>query len=72
MCFKYWSLFNEDLYLFTKCLCLLDLSQDEDSMSCYSKVAKFLLECWTRIPTKICQALLQQVSQTVLSDSSKQ
>ncbi|XP_056911618.1 uncharacterized protein wu:fj29h11 isoform X2 [Takifugu flavidus] len=38
-----------------------DLSQDEDSVSCYSKVAIFLLECWTRIPTKICQALLQQV-----------
>ncbi|XP_026207843.1 uncharacterized protein wu:fj29h11 isoform X2 [Anabas testudineus] len=38
-----------------------DLSQDEEDVSCYSRVAKFLLACLARIPTKICQALLQQV-----------
>ncbi|KAK2885132.1 uncharacterized protein wu:fj29h11 isoform X1 [Channa argus] len=38
-----------------------DLSQAEEDMTCYIRVAKFLLECMTRIPTKICQALLQQV-----------
>ncbi|XP_032358201.1 protein NO VEIN isoform X1 [Etheostoma spectabile] len=38
-----------------------DLSQSEEDASCYSRVAKFLLACLTRIPTRICQALLQQV-----------
>ncbi|KAI3365403.1 hypothetical protein L3Q82_010485 [Scortum barcoo] len=38
-----------------------DLSQAEEDVSCYSRVAKFLLGCLTRIPTRICQALLQQV-----------
>ncbi|XP_028998254.2 uncharacterized protein wu:fj29h11 [Betta splendens] len=38
-----------------------DLSQAEEDVSCYSRVAKFLLACLTRIPTKTCQALLQQV-----------
>ncbi|KAF1374253.1 hypothetical protein PFLUV_G00248000 [Perca fluviatilis] len=38
-----------------------DLSQSEEDVSCYSRVAKFLLACLTRIPTRICQALLQQV-----------
>ncbi|XP_018534128.2 uncharacterized protein wu:fj29h11 [Lates calcarifer] len=38
-----------------------DLSQDEEDVSCYSRVAKFLLACLTRIPTRTCQALLQQV-----------
>ncbi|XP_045924345.1 protein NO VEIN [Micropterus dolomieu] len=38
-----------------------DLSQAEENVSCYSRVAKFLLACLTRIPTRTCQALLQQV-----------
>ncbi|XP_029383980.1 uncharacterized protein LOC115060244 isoform X2 [Echeneis naucrates] len=38
-----------------------DLSQAEDDVSCYSRVAKFLLACLIRIPTRTCQALLQQV-----------
>ncbi|XP_068439866.1 uncharacterized protein [Clinocottus analis] len=38
-----------------------DLSQAEDDMSCYSRVATFLLACLTRIPTRTCQALLKQV-----------
>ncbi|XP_044034429.1 protein NO VEIN isoform X2 [Siniperca chuatsi] len=38
-----------------------DLSQAEEDVSCYSRVAKFLLACLTRIPTRTCQALLQQV-----------
>ncbi|XP_030610585.1 protein NO VEIN isoform X2 [Archocentrus centrarchus] len=38
-----------------------DLSLAEEDVSCYSKVAKFLLACFTRIPTRTCQALLQQV-----------
>ncbi|XP_035522155.1 protein NO VEIN isoform X1 [Morone saxatilis] len=38
-----------------------DLSQAEDDVSCYSRVAKFLLACLTRIPTKTCQALFQPV-----------
>ncbi|XP_034717175.1 protein NO VEIN isoform X2 [Etheostoma cragini] len=38
-----------------------DFSQSEEDVSCYSRVAKFLLACLTRIPTRICQALLQQV-----------
>ncbi|XP_076616737.1 uncharacterized protein LOC143339417 isoform X1 [Chaetodon auriga] len=38
-----------------------DLSQVEEDVSCYSRVAKFLLECLTRIPTRTFQALLQQV-----------
>uniref|UniRef100_A0A3P9B955 Wu:fj29h11 n=1 Tax=Maylandia zebra TaxID=106582 RepID=A0A3P9B955_9CICH len=32
-----------------------------EDVSCYDKVAKFLLECFTRIPTRTCQALLLQV-----------
>uniref|UniRef100_A0A3Q2WHL7 Wu:fj29h11 n=1 Tax=Haplochromis burtoni TaxID=8153 RepID=A0A3Q2WHL7_HAPBU len=32
-----------------------------EDVSCYDKVAKFLLECLTRIPTRTCQALLLQV-----------
>ncbi|XP_035467715.2 protein NO VEIN isoform X3 [Scophthalmus maximus] len=38
-----------------------DLSQAEEDMSCYGRVAQFLLSCLTRIPTRTCQALLQQV-----------
>ncbi|KAM8836563.1 uncharacterized protein AB9W97_002193 isoform 1-T8 [Spinachia spinachia] len=38
-----------------------DLSQTEEDVSCYSKVAKFLLACLTRIPNRTCQALIQQV-----------
>ncbi|KAM4623633.1 uncharacterized protein ACJ7VT_004679 [Polymixia lowei] len=38
-----------------------DLSQAEEDISCYSTVARFLLECLIRIPTRTCQALLQQV-----------
>ncbi|XP_054457346.1 uncharacterized protein wu:fj29h11 [Anoplopoma fimbria] len=38
-----------------------DLSQAEEDVSCYSRVAKFLLACLTRIPTRTCQALLKQV-----------
>lgn len=38
-----------------------DLSQAEEDVSCYSRVATFLLTCLTRIPTRTCQALLQQV-----------
>ncbi|XP_013128868.1 uncharacterized protein wu:fj29h11 isoform X3 [Oreochromis niloticus] len=38
-----------------------DLSLAEEDVSCYDKVAKFLLECLTRIPTRTCQALLLQV-----------
>uniref|UniRef100_A0A3P8TIF1 Wu:fj29h11 n=1 Tax=Amphiprion percula TaxID=161767 RepID=A0A3P8TIF1_AMPPE len=36
------------------------LSQAEQDVQCYNRVAKFLLECLTRIPSKTCQALLQQ------------
>lgn len=50
-------------------LCSLDLSQAEEDVSCYNRVAKFLLACLTRIPTKTCQALLQQVSHTALTVS---
>ncbi|XP_041818606.1 protein NO VEIN isoform X2 [Chelmon rostratus] len=38
-----------------------DLSQAEEDVSCYSRVAKFLLACLTRIPIRTCRALLQQV-----------
>nr|XP_040032429.1 protein NO VEIN isoform X2 [Gasterosteus aculeatus aculeatus] len=38
-----------------------DLTQTEEDVSCYSKVAKFLLACLTRIPTRTCQALMKQV-----------
>uniref|UniRef100_A0A1A7X528 HTH OST-type domain-containing protein n=2 Tax=Iconisemion striatum TaxID=60296 RepID=A0A1A7X528_9TELE len=38
-----------------------DLSSAEDDVTCYSRVATFLLTCLTRIPTRTCQALLQQV-----------
>ncbi|XP_040922726.1 protein NO VEIN isoform X2 [Toxotes jaculatrix] len=38
-----------------------DLSQAEEDMLCYSRAANFLLACLTRIPTRTCQALLQQV-----------
>ncbi|XP_008291034.1 uncharacterized protein LOC103365383 isoform X2 [Stegastes partitus] len=38
-----------------------DLSQADQDVQCYSRVAKFLLACLTRIPNKTCQALLQQV-----------
>ncbi|XP_062298890.1 uncharacterized protein wu:fj29h11 isoform X1 [Scomber scombrus] len=38
-----------------------DLSRADEDVSCYSTVAKFLLGCLTRIPTRTCQALLQQV-----------
>nr|XP_019938379.1 PREDICTED: uncharacterized protein LOC109626689 [Paralichthys olivaceus] len=38
-----------------------DLSQDEDDVACYSRVAEFLLACLMRIPTRTGQALLQQV-----------
>ncbi|KAM8729268.1 uncharacterized protein AB9X84_026582 isoform 1-T2 [Acanthopagrus schlegelii] len=38
-----------------------DLSQAEEDVSCYNRVAKFLLACLTRIPIRTCQALLQQV-----------
>ncbi|XP_029933405.1 protein NO VEIN isoform X2 [Myripristis murdjan] len=37
------------------------LSQAEEDMSCYRTVARFLLDCLIRIPTRTCQALLQQV-----------
>ncbi|KAM6897522.1 uncharacterized protein FYW49_018807 [Xenentodon cancila] len=38
-----------------------DLPQAEEDTACYRRVAKFLLDCLTRIPTRTCQALLQQV-----------
>ncbi|XP_029311722.1 uncharacterized protein LOC115024372 isoform X2 [Cottoperca gobio] len=38
-----------------------DLSQAEEGASCYSRVAKFFLECLTRIPSRSCRALLKQV-----------
>ncbi|XP_039991364.1 protein NO VEIN isoform X3 [Xiphias gladius] len=38
-----------------------DLSQAEEDVSCYSRVANFLLACLIRIPTRTCEALLQQV-----------
>ncbi|KAM4715626.1 uncharacterized protein FYW61_018477 isoform 2-T2 [Anableps anableps] len=38
-----------------------DLSKAEEDVTCYSRVAEFLLECLTRIPTRTCLALLQQV-----------
>ncbi|CAG5911609.1 unnamed protein product [Menidia menidia] len=38
-----------------------DLSRAEEDVACYSRVAKFLLACLIRIPTRTCQALLQQV-----------
>ncbi|PWA21616.1 hypothetical protein CCH79_00003387 [Gambusia affinis] len=38
-----------------------DLSKAEEDVTCYSRVANFLLQCLTRIPTRTCQALLQQV-----------
>ncbi|XP_036073145.1 protein NO VEIN isoform X3 [Oryzias melastigma] len=38
-----------------------DLSQAEEDISCYSRVATFLLDCLIRIPTRTCQALLQKV-----------
>ncbi|XP_035998446.1 protein NO VEIN isoform X3 [Fundulus heteroclitus] len=38
-----------------------DLSRAEEDVTCYSRVATFLLRCLTRIPTRTCQALLQQV-----------
>ncbi|XP_072230072.1 uncharacterized protein [Leuresthes tenuis] len=38
-----------------------DLSRAEEDVTCYSRVANFLLACLTRIPTRTCQALLQQV-----------
>uniref|UniRef100_M3ZT74 Wu:fj29h11 n=1 Tax=Xiphophorus maculatus TaxID=8083 RepID=M3ZT74_XIPMA len=34
---------------------------EEEDVTCYSRVANFLLQCLTRIPTRTCQALLQQV-----------
>ncbi|KAG7491801.1 hypothetical protein MATL_G00007700 [Megalops atlanticus] len=37
-----------------------DLSVTEDAKS-YSRVAKFVLDCLIRIPTRICKAVLQQV-----------
>uniref|UniRef100_A0A4W5LEP3 Wu:fj29h11 n=1 Tax=Hucho hucho TaxID=62062 RepID=A0A4W5LEP3_9TELE len=39
-----------------------DLSRAEEDGSCFSSVALFLLDCLTRIPTRTCRALLQQVS----------
>lgn len=53
-------------YWNNKGLFFIDLSQAEEDMSCYSRVAKFLLACLTRIPTRTCQALLKQVSRTAL------
>ncbi|XP_071400261.1 uncharacterized protein [Centroberyx affinis] len=38
-----------------------DLSQAEEDVLCYSTVARYLLDCLIRIPTRICQVLLQQV-----------
>ncbi|KAM4524399.1 uncharacterized protein PAE49_000724 isoform 2-T3 [Odontesthes bonariensis] len=38
-----------------------DLSRAEEDVTCYSRVANFLLACLTRIPSRTCQALLQQV-----------
>ncbi|KAL0984014.1 hypothetical protein UPYG_G00135910 [Umbra pygmaea] len=38
-----------------------DLSQGEDTGSCFSSVAQFLLDCLIRIPTRTCRALVQQV-----------
>ncbi|XP_017271683.1 protein NO VEIN isoform X2 [Kryptolebias marmoratus] len=38
-----------------------DLSQSEEDVMCYGRVAKFLLNCLIRIPTRTCQALLLQV-----------
>ncbi|XP_047465584.1 protein NO VEIN isoform X3 [Mugil cephalus] len=38
-----------------------DLSQAEDDVSCYSRVAEFLLACLTRIPNRTGLALSQQV-----------
>uniref|UniRef100_A0A3B1JM69 Wu:fj29h11 n=1 Tax=Astyanax mexicanus TaxID=7994 RepID=A0A3B1JM69_ASTMX len=37
-----------------------DLSYDEDACS-FSTVTKFVLECMTQMPTRICKELLQQV-----------
>nr|XP_029134426.1 uncharacterized protein LOC109987450 [Labrus bergylta] len=37
------------------------MSQDEEDVSCYSTVAKFLLECFIRIPSRISQAVLNKV-----------
>ncbi|XP_077359160.1 uncharacterized protein LOC144005104 isoform X2 [Festucalex cinctus] len=38
-----------------------DLSHAEEDMSCYGTVANFVLDCLVRIPSRLCQALLQQV-----------
>uniref|UniRef100_A0A1A8UKW3 HTH OST-type domain-containing protein n=1 Tax=Nothobranchius furzeri TaxID=105023 RepID=A0A1A8UKW3_NOTFU len=38
-----------------------DVSSAEEDVTCYSRVATFLLTSLTRIPTRTCQALLQQV-----------
>ncbi|XP_074518878.1 uncharacterized protein LOC141784855 isoform X2 [Halichoeres trimaculatus] len=38
-----------------------EMSQDEDGVSSYSRAAKFLLECFIRIPSRICRALLKKV-----------
>uniref|UniRef100_A0A3Q2QWH8 Wu:fj29h11 n=1 Tax=Fundulus heteroclitus TaxID=8078 RepID=A0A3Q2QWH8_FUNHE len=37
------------------------VAEEEEDVTCYSRVATFLLRCLTRIPTRTCQALLQQV-----------
>ncbi|XP_041670873.1 protein NO VEIN isoform X2 [Cheilinus undulatus] len=38
-----------------------EMSQDEEDILCYRRVAKFLLECFIRIPSRISQALLNKV-----------
>uniref|UniRef100_A0A3B4B300 HTH OST-type domain-containing protein n=1 Tax=Periophthalmus magnuspinnatus TaxID=409849 RepID=A0A3B4B300_9GOBI len=38
-----------------------DLSQAYEDVSCYRRVAEFILACLVRIPTKICRTLMQQV-----------
>ncbi|XP_072312808.1 uncharacterized protein [Eucyclogobius newberryi] len=38
-----------------------DLSQAHEDVSCYRKVAEFLLNCLARIPTRTCRTLMQQV-----------
>uniref|UniRef100_A0A3P9L2G3 Wu:fj29h11 n=1 Tax=Oryzias latipes TaxID=8090 RepID=A0A3P9L2G3_ORYLA len=40
---------------------LTEAMAKEEDISCYSRVAKFLLDCLIRIPTRTCQALLQKV-----------
>ncbi|XP_055006163.1 uncharacterized protein wu:fj29h11 isoform X2 [Boleophthalmus pectinirostris] len=38
-----------------------DLSQAHEDVSCYRRVAEFVLACLVRIPTRTCRTLMQQV-----------